>query len=66
LINYLLVFHTTNAQLLEKTFHFSCDKWNERFYCFMVFEIFQFFFLSTKLSQFLEQKVEMGTMKACK
>jgi hypothetical protein len=26
LINYLLVFHTTNAQLLEKTFHFSCDK----------------------------------------
>jgi hypothetical protein len=25
LISYLLVFHTTNAQRLEKTFHFSCD-----------------------------------------
>jgi hypothetical protein len=26
LVSYLLVFHTTNAQCLEKTFHFSCDK----------------------------------------
>jgi hypothetical protein len=23
--SYLLVFHTINAQWLEKTFHFSCD-----------------------------------------
>jgi hypothetical protein len=26
LVSYLLGFHTTNAQCLETTFHFSCDK----------------------------------------